>query len=192
MKKSVYIPDDLWAAVAGTSEDDASASKIVQEALELLRRHREGPLALAPSGIDRLELWATDDLQAQIARLRAEAQEMAALGYRRGVETATQLSWPDLESVSADPSWIYNYIHRRELNLPEVPEPIREGAERLAQEDGVLGTEHEHARFPDDPDVVSYLVIYSEWAKGFARGIVDVRQAVLDQDDDPSDVMQAG
>lgn len=186
MKKSVYIPDDLWAAVAGTSEDDASASKIVQEALELLRRHREGPLALAPSGIDRLELWATDDLQAQIARLRAEAQQMTTLGYRRGVEAATQLSWPALESLSADPSRIYEHIHQRELNISGLPpEPIRDAAESFAQEDGVVGHEHQPARSPDDPDIVSFLVIASEWARGFARGVVDVRQAVLDQQDDP-------
>jgi hypothetical protein len=92
MHISAYVPDGLWAAACAV-HPAARPSIIARQAVEaLIEAHADGPIRL---DADQLRLT-----EAAIDRLRADAGQWAALGYRAGLQLAQSLEWWALDQIA--------------------------------------------------------------------------------------------
>src|SRR5579884_867152 len=95
-KRSVYIPDRLWAEIQGQVRDlNLGVSEIIQTAL----RQAFGVSGSAPEAqvASRPRPAVDDDRLASIRhRLQEEARHSYEDGYRAGTEVAARMAWPDL------------------------------------------------------------------------------------------------
>lgn len=117
-KRSVYIPDGLWAEIQGQVQGlNLSVSEIIQTALRQAfgvasaytspRPHRGFEPTTPPIDPDTLERLRS--------RFRQEAQAAYEEGHRLGAKIADRMSWPELNGLAGtgwrapkrdgDPSW---------------------------------------------------------------------------------------
>lgn len=101
MKTSISIPDELWDCVKGTAD---GPSAVVQEALGLLCKQQQRPLANAPtnSARDRFEAPITE----QAERLAAESLQVQEQGYELGVALASHLTVGELAVLPGTPEQV--------------------------------------------------------------------------------------
>lgn len=91
MKLSISVPDQLWASAVEACRPETGPSLVVQRALTSLVGGAS-TRAEAPTLPKELERAAA--LHREV--LRARVRELFELGYLRGVQLATQISWEAL------------------------------------------------------------------------------------------------
>lgn len=180
MKISASVPDELWAQAA---VDEASTSKVVQQALEALIEHRRQSTARVSSVETRLRtIYDIDDPDSDdvLDKLVKEARRLQRVGYMIGVDVAARIGWQHLEEVPTD---LASYLRRWSRDqLPIGLDDATGNYEGLeAALEGLLD-EYAEGRDPEGELITSTIF----W-DAIAAGVADARDAVREQLRNPTE-----
>lgn len=90
MKLSISVPDDLWARVR---REDESPSRVVQAALHLLARERQGTADL---------IMEIPGVEAAVDDLTEAGRGLRRTGLEIGAKAASSVPWNVLEGIEQD------------------------------------------------------------------------------------------
>src|SRR4051794_21099015 len=98
VKKTIYVPDDLWERAAAAAGNPPNESKVVQIAL---RRYVELEGGL-PAFVKQGELFDDEDelLNDLTNRYLSEARARYADAFNDGMKIAETLTWDELEVLA--------------------------------------------------------------------------------------------
>lgn len=107
-KLSIYVSDELWDR-ARQASGDRNSSQLVQEALADWTDARTAPrFSSAPAPAERERLAEIRE------RMRQEARDTYARGYRAGVEVASRLNWQGLDQLAEADFDLAEWVRRAE------------------------------------------------------------------------------